>query len=245
LAFAVAAHLEPEILLVDEVLAVGDLEFQKKCLGKMEEVSRSGRTVLFVSHNMEAIRRLCKTIIVLDKGLVIFKGKTEEGIRVYLKLIEDKQTQLNPHQIIHDISDGVKFLSIELLDNNNEHKESFYENEPIIIRVRYWALCRIRQGIIGFRIVAEDGSLVFVSHWNDTGSCPDINPGIHEARATIPPRLLMPGRYFIWLGAVDSSFKALAATREVATFEVVAESDPNKPFDHRPGYIRPPVIWDV
>jgi len=86
LAFAVAAHLEPEILIVDEVLAVGDMIFQEKCLGKMKEVSRSGgRTVLFVSHNMGAIQSLCNSAMVLARGRIAFKGPTEEAVRSYLR----------------------------------------------------------------------------------------------------------------------------------------------------------------
>ena len=84
LAFAVAAHLEPEILLIDEVLAVGDAQFQKKCLGKMEEVSKQGRTVLFVSHNMEAVKNLCGRCLYLDKGRILSKGKTEKIVNLYI-----------------------------------------------------------------------------------------------------------------------------------------------------------------
>jgi lipopolysaccharide transport system ATP-binding protein len=86
LAFAVAAHLEPEILIIDEVLAVGDAEFQKKCLGKMDEVSRSGRTVIFVSHNMTALRELCQRGIVLKKGQIMFDGTIHQAIDSYLKI---------------------------------------------------------------------------------------------------------------------------------------------------------------
>src|SRR5437660_2645129 len=84
LAFAVAAHLEPEILMIDEVLAVGDIAFQKKCLGKMNEVSRGGRTVLFVSHNMAAVENLCRTGVVLNRGEVAFQGSAKEAVHYYL-----------------------------------------------------------------------------------------------------------------------------------------------------------------
>ena len=87
LAFAVAAHLEPEILIVDEVLAVGDAEFQKKCLGKMHEVSRGGRTVLFVSHNMAAINALTQRTLVLNAGRIVFDGPTPDAIRHYSQLV--------------------------------------------------------------------------------------------------------------------------------------------------------------
>jgi lipopolysaccharide transport system ATP-binding protein len=90
LAFAVAAHLEPEILIVDEVLAVGDAEFQKKCLGKMSEVAQGGRTVLFVSHNMHAIHRLCRTAACLDTGRLVFSGDTPEAVSFYQRLLDNR-----------------------------------------------------------------------------------------------------------------------------------------------------------
>src|SRR5881398_1705073 len=93
LAFAVAAHLEPEILIVDEVLAVGDVQFQKKCLGKMGDVSREGRTVLFVSHNMTAIRALCERGLLLDDGILLKNGTTEDAIHAYLQSTTRPQMQ--------------------------------------------------------------------------------------------------------------------------------------------------------
>ena len=96
LGFAVAAFLEPEILVVDEVLAVGDAEFQKKSIAKMQDVAKTGRTVLFVSHNMTSIRKLCPNVIVLDKGTVIYNGSTEKGIEYYLsKNMFSKDLKLN------------------------------------------------------------------------------------------------------------------------------------------------------
>ena len=93
LAFAVAAHLEPEILIVDEVLAVGDASFQKKCLGKMQGVAKSGRTVLFVSHNMAAVENLCQKVVVLQRGRIIFDGATKEGIDHYYQRVAGEQVK--------------------------------------------------------------------------------------------------------------------------------------------------------
>src|SRR5690348_4823188 len=90
LAFAVAAHLDPEILIVDEVLAVGDMAFQKKCLGKMGEVSRSGRTILFVSHNMAAVENLCSRGVVLHQGMLQFDGKPKDAIQHYLNTLSSQ-----------------------------------------------------------------------------------------------------------------------------------------------------------
>ena len=93
LAFAVAAHLEPEILLVDEVLAVGDAEFQRKCLGKMQEVSERGRTVVFVSHNMAAVQRLCSRAFVIDKGQIVYEGDAADAVAAYLNRTSPEQRE--------------------------------------------------------------------------------------------------------------------------------------------------------
>jgi len=140
LAFAVAAHLEPEILIVDEVLAVGDAQFQKKCLGKMEEVSKGeGRTVLFVSHNMGAIQNLCNNCIVLDKGKILVRSKTSEAISYYSSLglsnslgeviLENHKNRLSGMQKI------LKKVTLKSVDGNI--KNDFFQNEDICIEIEY------------------------------------------------------------------------------------------------------------
>jgi lipopolysaccharide transport system ATP-binding protein len=134
LAFAVAAHLEPEILIVDEVLAVGDTQFQKKCLGKMEEVSQGGRTVLFVSHNLVTVQQLCNRLIVLEKGRKVYDGDMENGIAFYLKGIGQQQVFYDVRDLVRrsDLSCEVTFMDVEVLNNNN----FLYEvNRPIKIRI--------------------------------------------------------------------------------------------------------------
>lgn len=130
LAFAVAAHLEPEILIIDEVLAVGDAEFQKKCLGKMDEVSKSGRTVLFVSHHMGTIAQLCRKVLVLDKGKVLtYANNAIEGIDQYLKLNRNNPNYINDgdkHEVI-----TVKKISVTNL--NGEILSDFTNKDEIII----------------------------------------------------------------------------------------------------------------
>lgn len=117
LAFSVAAHLEPEILLVDEVLAVGDVAFQKKCLGRMGDVAKHGRTVLFVSHSMAAIALLCKSVVVLEKGSVKTFGPAQNGITEYLVGAMDRQTEVynveGAPRVVQDLNQQVEFLSLE------------------------------------------------------------------------------------------------------------------------------------
>ena len=137
LAFAVAAHMETEILLVDEVLAVGDSSFQRKCLGKMGQVSRSGRTVLFVSHNMAAICNLCSKVIVLDWGRLMFEGPSEEGIGVYAKrcsVSNASEVDLTNHPN-RRVGSTPLLGKIRLLSDSGHPTEEFRCGEPMLIEL--------------------------------------------------------------------------------------------------------------
>jgi lipopolysaccharide transport system ATP-binding protein len=141
LAFAVAAHLEPEILIVDEVLAVGDAAFQKKCLGKMEDVSKEGRTVLFVSHNMGAVKNICRKGIVLEKGLKVFEGQSDEALSTYLNEIYNKDD--NPYDNNPVIrkefeikTGGPKITEVLLSDQNGNLINKFKSTEQIFLKMK-------------------------------------------------------------------------------------------------------------
>ncbi len=133
LAFAVASHLEPEILVVDEVLAVGDAEFQKKCLGKMGQVSRDGRTVLFVSHNMGAIKSLCNRAILIDKGRLSLDGTVDEVVNRYLSSgAERPRTGIIPDDAERqsDVPDEARFRSVRLTDLDGNQVSQLYFGQP-------------------------------------------------------------------------------------------------------------------
>ena len=134
LAFAVAAHLEPEILIVDEVLAVGDAEFQKKCLGKMDEVSKTGRTVLFVSHQMGMLAQLCETCLLLEKGSVVVRGKTEEVINAYL----NRQTENSAYFYDETAAAGKSayFIHQKIVDENGGGATEITNENPLIIETK-------------------------------------------------------------------------------------------------------------
>lgn len=152
LAFSVAAHMEPDILLVDEVLAVGDAEFQKKCLGKMEEVTRtSGRTILFVSHNLIAVQRLCKRSILLEKGEVKAMGETQEVIDQYLKAAATKERiSSSPLQLTTERNAGnIRFTTVEV--SNLEGSASLRSNDPLRIRLNY--ISNFKESIPDVRVV--------------------------------------------------------------------------------------------
>jgi len=139
LAFAVAAHLEPEILIVDEVLAVGDAEFQKKCLGKMQDVSqKGGRTVIFVSHNMSAIESLCQEVILLNGGKQIFKGLTKEGISNYLNSSFVASSMVPLSERTDRMGNGkVKFIDFKILDENNKYVDNLISGSTYTFELKY------------------------------------------------------------------------------------------------------------
>jgi lipopolysaccharide transport system ATP-binding protein len=138
LAFAVAAHLEPEILIVDEVLAVGDAEFQKKCLGKMQAVSSEGRTVIFVSHNMAAIESLCEKVILLEKGKTNFSGPTKEGISFYLKNVSASASMIPLPDRKDRMGNGkVRFVDFKVINDKGEYVNELLSGNDYTFELQY------------------------------------------------------------------------------------------------------------
>lgn len=141
LAFAVAAFLEPDILIIDEVLAVGDAEFQKKAIGKMQDISRTGgRTVLFVSHNMAAVKQLCTKAIVLEHGGVVFEGKTDEGIDYYLNLNGPNKTILIKDNKERKGKGDIKIVDIQILDKNANEINILQTGEKVVFKIYFESL---------------------------------------------------------------------------------------------------------
>jgi len=204
LAFAVAAHLEPEILVIDEVLAVGDAQFQKKCLGKMGDVAKEGRTVLFVSHNMAAISSLCKKTIVLKSGMMSFEGDVESGINHYLddtdhvKGIADLQDKKSNWWKQHKAFS--KLLSIETLDESDKTQSSFKMGGCLKIKIRL-EITDDREDIeIGVFIRDNRESIVGLLSSAAEGF-KNIKKGINDFQIDMPTIYLMPGQYTlgIWI----------------------------------------------
>jgi lipopolysaccharide transport system ATP-binding protein len=210
LAFAVAAHLEPEILIVDEVLAVGDFAFQKKCLGKMHDVAAStGRTILFVSHNMSALSQLCERGVLLEKGSVTAIGPIKDVIKRYLKggLDRDRAQAFFPA----DVRKSCQYVSVEILHRDGSLGSEFSCDEPVTIRMRF----EIREFVPGlfltFLLQNFDGTRVLFSDIRDTDeSVPErLRVGLHTFEITIPPRLLAPTTYMV---TVSSSVHFVGVT---------------------------------
>jgi lipopolysaccharide transport system ATP-binding protein len=200
LAFAVAAHLEPEILVVDEVLAVGDAEFQKKCLGKMGDVARKGRTVLFVSHNMDAILNICPQTIVIAEGRNIYQGQSETAVNYYLGPADNCATESAAHVIYSNSgnhSGANSILRIELLDQNRTPKQLLSTWDDVVFRIHYEAREQHLNGsfLLDIWDSRQQRLVVF-----DSGLKYPIRKGKNTVDCFIPKFPLAAGNYFLGAG---------------------------------------------
>jgi lipopolysaccharide transport system ATP-binding protein len=203
LAFAVAAHLEPEILIVDEVLAVGDHNFQKKCLGKMRDVRSEGRTVLFVSHNMTAVNALCVRSLLLQKGKVVADGPSADVTRAYLRAVSVAGE--SHWQFAAPPNPGKRAFVREviILDNNVETREAYELTKDFTIRLRYRLADSIRGLSIGLQIVSEDNNETIISLSDaelDLSRLDERPAGDYVAEVRIPGGLLNTGLYSLRIG---------------------------------------------
>jgi len=224
LAFSVAAHLEPEILLVDEVLAVGDAEFQNKCLGKMEDVAQFGRTVLFVSHNMSAISRLCKRGIWLDGGKVAEDGPVGQVIQSYLF---SGASETNPIvEFPPDEEAEGQIMGIESLDLLGNPSLVHLSDNPFSLRIRYRLSKELRNYRLGVVIRTPDGYEVLTRTNSDLdNSLWTDGAGDYSLKVDIPGQLMKPGQYLVtvFLGQpgvkqLDKRENALAVRLDGKTF---------------------------
>lgn len=200
LAFAVAAHLDPDVLLVDEVLAVGDARFQRKCLGKMESVGREGRTVLFISHNMAAVTRLCSRTILLEEGAIAADGETREVISKYLNADREESGGVewkSPEKAPGD--EVARLKRMRMVDRGGNSRTLFSMREPVYIEVEYWLLQGQERVVPMIQVVNENGISVFVSAANHDPAYrdPERCPGVYRSRCEIPPDLMAEGAFSV------------------------------------------------
>jgi len=222
LAFAVAAHLDPEILLIDEVLAVGDADFQKKCLAKMEDIAaKEGRTVIFVSHNMDAICRLCSRCILLRQGEIVKSGDTSGVVAAYLG--SEQEPQHAP--VVHfPQKDGDAVLAFAgLYGPEGQTTTSFSTSEPVLLKCLFNVHRRIPGLQLSFDVFNFKGDHVFYSTISMAEPAISIEtPGEHRIAALIPGRLLLPGSYSITLALHTPRTKLYDRRRQALTFRIVA-----------------------
>jgi len=195
LAFAVAAHLEPEILVVDEVLAVGDAQFQKKCLGKMEAVGKEGRTIIFVSHNMAAIRALCSRVALLENGKIEGPGDSLFFIKQYLSW-NGTTSALWKGSNNFPSREGIFFEEIRIENIDCKLSDTLASTDPFYINLKIWSSADFIGTQIAIRVTNQEGVPVFTTTNSDTlGQFWEIKKGRHIFRVGCPGSFLPPGRY--------------------------------------------------
>jgi len=194
LAFAVAAHLEPEILLVDEVLAVGDAQFQKKCIGKMGDVAKDGRTVLFVSHNMPAVQRMCSSALLLNEGRIVSRGEVAAVTEQYLSF--GASTSLSWRQDSM-IDKDAYFLGITLQDKEGNPLSYVSTATTLRIALDFVLINKINNLMISIGLLDGQAEQIFGSASQDSGLTPPELPGRYRIYITLPGEIFMARKYGI------------------------------------------------
>jgi lipopolysaccharide transport system ATP-binding protein len=242
LAFAVAAHLESEILIVDEVLAVGDAEFQQKCLGKMKDVSTNqGRTVLFVSHNMAAVKSLCTKGQVLSNGKMLFSGEVNAAVKSYLSS-NDAQMQIKSVWNIDEAPGGnkLKLISLNLKPTKGESIDINSGLTLEVVCINYLERAAVD---FTFEIISEEEILLF-HHGKDLDNSADLKKGEYRLTIDIPGNMLNKGTYYfnIWFGLEKR--EVILQINKALKFEIS-----EAPVDHilktLPGVLRPTIRYDI
>jgi lipopolysaccharide transport system ATP-binding protein len=246
LAFSVAAHLEPEILLIDEILAVGDARFQQKCLGKMREVSGQGRTVLFVTHQMGMVSQLCERAIFLRNGQLVQTGPTREVIAIYLKDVSSKSglTFVRPEKERGDKSIYIAEVSTQNADG--QPAAAFAHTEPIVIALQ--AGLRSYRENVAVSIVVRDrlGRNIFMSQKTLAEMGVQSSSRSFDVRLTIPPHFLTPGTYSLYIEIHVPFMEWLDKLYEVCPFSIAdtgSEMSMHEGYDY--GCVFSPCQWEV
>lgn len=251
LAFSVAAHLEPEILVVDEVLAVGDADFQRKCLGKMNDVAQQGRTVIFVSHNMSAILRLTEEAIVLDHGRMVMRSPSAQAVDFYLSRGFSQEGQRK--WLSEDIpSSAAPFrpTAIRILNNQQQIADTVRSVEPITIELEYKLDAAIAGLRVGFYLFTTRGEFVLTSFDTDEPNLFEKfatrQPGKYISRCVIPPNFLNEGRFVIGINASTYRIKRYFQDEQALVFNVDATGAPGMQWpEPRQGPIRTLLEWKI
>jgi lipopolysaccharide transport system ATP-binding protein len=248
LAFAVAAHLDPEILIIDEVLAVGDVEFQKKCTGKIGNVAKEGRTVLFVSHNLAAVANLCSVSILLEKGTISCHASTQFTVDKYLN-----QNNSYASEVYFTGDDKANnqfnFCCVRIRNFSQELKSQVSLQEGFHIEIEYDITTSLGNVNIGFILWNSRGECVFTSTDVDTNPS-DIStlrhPGRYMAQCYVPSKFLRPGVYHVDIGSSIPNIKILDFRSQVIAFEVVDDSSVDSLINQgRQGIIAPHLPWET
>jgi lipopolysaccharide transport system ATP-binding protein len=252
LAFSVAAHLEPEILLVDEVLAVGDAAFRKKSLGKMEDLSGTGRTVLFVSHSMPSVLRLCPRVILLDGGHLTADGTGSHVVEVYMGKGGGGAEREWPDPASAPGDERVRLRSVRVMNEQGSTTPEVDIREPIWVEMAYWNLSNDQgfRPIVSLEFSNAEGTLLFTTHANHlSGVVKAHGPTLIHARCKIPGNFLAEGGVFILAGVVSYHPPTVhAVERDAVAFQVrdmsVGDGVRGSFTGDFPGVMRPMLDWE-
>jgi len=248
LAFAVAAHLEPEILIVDEVLAVGDAEFQKKCLGKLSEVAGGGRMVLFVSHNMSAVSKLCSRCLLIDRGTVVADAPPASVVPLYLRQPLASEGGSEWSLAEYRSRDPRDFVLISVSVRGAKSTRSpFSPDEDIQITLRYRQRTKLTGARIALQLHAGNGDIAFVSIDGPARGENSYGPGTYESICEIPGGLLNRTNYLIRLCADIPGRQMLLDFIDIGTFAVDGIGNDGSPHGETvwPGAVCPRLNWRI
>jgi lipopolysaccharide transport system ATP-binding protein len=243
LAFAVAAHLEPEILVVDEVLAVGDAEFQKKCLGKMGEAASGGRTVLLVSHNMVAVRSLCRRCLVLKQGRLLHDGPTDNGIATFQKqTVNSGAVRLWNDRASAPGNDVVKIAKVAVASDSSDPNQQITMKSPFRVDVNYFVNKNNVRLHLMFHLFNEHGVLVL------TTAPPSMEHknAAYSSTCEFTGGLLNEGTYSLKLQVVEDNWHIIYVHENIASFDVI-DFEPRAEgwMGREPGVVQPEFPWRI
>jgi lipopolysaccharide transport system ATP-binding protein len=248
LAFAVAAHLEPEILLVDEVLAVGDAAFQKKCLGKMGKVADEGRTIVFVSHNMLAIKNLCDHVLWLHQGQVIEQGDSQTIVSHYLESdLISLTSQLWEDRKNAPGNEKVKIHQIKIHPEDDPSNNEMTMESRLEIGIHYWQLVDGIDLDVTLQFFTEENIMAFPTSTRHTRQPEQhsMQAGLYHAICHIPANLLNSGAYRITVHFVQDASSVIFRYEDILQFTVnETENSRGTWYGKRPGVVRPVLPWE-
>jgi lipopolysaccharide transport system ATP-binding protein len=252
LGFAVAAHLDPDVLIVDEVLAVGDAGFRKKCLNTMEDLRKGGRTVLFVSHSMGAVEGLCSRVIWINDGQLRMDGSPGDVIRSYMTTFSDQQQMAHDlRQIEHRRGTGeIRFTAVEFLSVERAPQLITHTGDRVVIRFSYHATKCVSHPSIGFRVYTEFGAMVTsTSTWLHGVEIPLIRPGDGYVDVDVACLNLVPARYNLSLWISDGGLGSYVydGLDHCVRLDVEASTlhSPGRRIDSGYGIVYFPQTWDL
>ena len=250
LGFSVAAHLECDILLVDEVLSVGDATFTTKCYDKMRELTGQGRAVIFVSHGMSSVDNMCDNGMVLENGRIAFAGLAEEAIDHYMAVVREllEQSHRNPVEFPLDESKLLQFRRLRMCNRAGDTENLFRREEQVIIECDLLVRSPDTETAVTFSVRDSKNNAIIYTNDKDSGlDRPFIEkPGEYSFRVTLPKNLFKTGRYFITPNIIDTRDEESRKDYvNLMCFMVEDIADGNIGAEHRPGLIAPDVAWEA